>query len=87
MKEGLEIFWKGSRVSENVERGRFIRAEELMSDVRPKKEEARLAQALTHHANFYTTMRAGWNLRIGMTGVINIVDMILHVRPYCVTIL
>jgi ATP-binding cassette subfamily C (CFTR/MRP) protein 4 len=28
-------------------------------------------QAMIHHANFYHTMRAGWNLRIGMTGVIH----------------
>jgi hypothetical protein len=30
-----------------------------------------LAQALLHHANFYATMRAGWNLRIGMVGMIH----------------
>lgn len=30
-----------------------------------------LAQALIHHANFYFTMRCGWNLRIGMTGVLH----------------
>ena len=28
-------------------------------------------QALIHHANFYQSMRMGWNLRIGMTGVLH----------------